>query len=141
VIALTHRELGKTLLFFLEVDRENQPLRSSSRPQGAVQRKIFNYQAYLRLERYRRYEQILQCRLIGFRLLILTCSPSHLAAICRLVRQAAPSDFIWLTDQESLLSRGIWAPIWVRGGRATEPPESILGTRMPNPCPAPTELP
>jgi len=140
VFATTHEQLRKTLLFFLEVDMGTETLTSRRRPKRDIQQKIVNYQVYFHLEQYKRYEKILKCQLRGFRLLILTDTPTRLAALCRLVREMPPSDFIWLTDREKMLSQGNWAAIWVRGGRQTGPLESLLGKKMPNPCPRLSDL-
>ncbi|MGD8454520.1 MAG: replication-relaxation family protein [Phycisphaerae bacterium] len=121
VFAITYAEREKTLLFFLEVDMGTEPHRSSQNPRRSVRQKIINYQAYFQLERYRRYEKILQCALQGFRLLFLTATTTGLVALSRLVRSTPPCDFIWLTARDKLLSQGVWAPIWVRGGQ----PESV----------------
>lgn len=140
VLALTHKERGMTLLFFLEVDRETEPLTSQRHQGRGLRQKIRNYQAYFELKRYQRYEEILACKLRGFRLLILTISQAHLVKLCRLVVQSPPSDFIWLADCDSMHAEGLWAPIWARGGRSAEALQSILGTAMPNPCPSPASL-
>ena len=137
VLAMTHADSGKTLLFFLEVDMGTEPLASSSRPWTGIRRKIRNYQGYFYTGRYRRYQQILGCELRGFRLLMLTHNPVRLAKLCRQVRETPPSDFIWLADRETLLTAGVWSPIWARGGRDGGLLESILGSKMPDPPPSP----
>ena len=140
VFAMTHEELRKTLLFFLEVDMGTEPLTRRRGSAENVRQKILNYQDYFQRGRYKRYEKILTCQLRGFRLLILADCPTHLATLSRLVREMPPSDFIWLTDRERMMSAGIGAPIWARGGKDTEPFESILGSKMPEPCPTPHDL-
>jgi hypothetical protein len=50
--------------------------------------------------------------------------------ICDLAQQMPPSDFIWITDQKKMFSRGISAEIWARGGRQHNSPESILGPKL-----------
>ena len=138
--AFTHQERAKTLLFFLEADRGTEPLGSSRVRNLGVRGKIANYQKYFASEGYKRYEQVLNCKLRGFRLLVLTEESTGVAKLSALVREMSPSDFVWLTDRDKLLFCGVWAPIWVRGGRVHEPPESILGTAMPRPCPTPGAL-
>jgi len=137
VFATTHEELGKTLLFFLEVDRGTEPLMRKRGSAQDVRQKVLQYQTLFDRDRYQGYAKILECQLRGFRVLFLTDHPARLVALCRLVRETPPSDFIWLTDRGRMSSSGIWAPIWARGGRDTEPLESILGTRIPSPCPSP----
>ena len=140
VFATRHEELRKTLLFFLEVDMGTEPLTRRRGSAQDVRQKILNYQIFFQTERYKRYEKILKCHLRGFRLLFLTNHPTRLAKLCQLVREMPPSDFIWLTDHERMMSGGIWAPIWAHGGRDAEPFESILGTKTPDPCPAPSTM-
>ena len=137
VFAITHAGLGKTVLFFLEADMGTETLASPQRIKLDVRQKIVNYQACFRLKRYKRYEQIWGCSLNGFRLLFLTHGPGRLASLCRLVQDMPPSDFIWLADRQSLLSKGVWAEIWSRGGRHDIPPQSILGSQMPESSPTP----
>jgi len=140
VVAMTHAELRKTLLFFLEVDRDTEPLNSTRRDRRGLRQKILSYQRYFAIQQYKRYEKIMKSKLRGFRLLILTETSTRLAALCRLVRALPPSDFVWLTDRERLLMEGLWAPIWALGGKVSEPPQSILGSKMPNPCLSPASL-
>lgn len=137
VFAITHTGLTKTLLFFVEVDMGTETLASPQRSKLDVRQKIINYRAYFRLKQYKRYEQIWDCPLNGFRLLFITHSPGRLTSLCRLVRDMPPSDFIWLTDRQSLLSKGAWGAIWNQGGRHDIPPQSILGSKTPKSFPTP----
>jgi len=140
VFSLTHRELGKTLLFFVEADRGTEPQTSAKAGRG-LSAKLVAYQAYLRIGRYRRYEEVVGAKLRGFRLLILVDGSRRLAAVCRLVRESPPSDFVWVTSREQALRHGCWAPVWTPGGKIGDELHSILGTQMPCPCPSPSELP
>ena len=72
VLAVTHTELGRTLLFFLEADRGTEPCNSARGDRSSVRQKITNYQEYFAIQQYKRYEKIMKCELRGFRLLILT---------------------------------------------------------------------
>lgn len=140
VIGITHAEMGGTLLFFLEADRGTEPRNSTRGDRRGIRQKIIGYQTYFTLKQYKQYEDVLQCELRGFRLLILTEDPTRFSALCRLVRATPPSDFVWLADRERLLSEGFWAAIWVAGGKITDSAQSILGSKMPNPCPKPTPV-
>lgn len=140
VFKIAHRKLHKTLLFFLETDMGTQSLSSQRHPKRDIRQKIGNYQAYFRSQGYKRYQEIFQSELRGFRLLILTENPSRLPGLCQIVRRMAPADFVWLTDRATLESTGVWAAIWVRGGNDTQPRESILGSQAPNPSPAPEDI-
>lgn len=140
VFCLGHAGLSKTLLFFLEVDMGTETLASPLRLAQDVRQKVVNYQAYFKFRRYRRYEQVWGCALRGFRVLFLVDSSTRMAGICRLVQDMPPSDFIWVADRAGLLSGGVGAPIWARGGQSGTPPESILGRQMPDSLPAPVAL-
>jgi len=140
VFALGDGEANKTVLFYLEVDLGTESLTSPQRTGGDVREKITDYQACFRTQQYKGYGQLWGADLRGFRLLFLASSTSRMAGLCQLARRTPPADFIWLTDQESMLSKGIWAPIWVRGGRCDGPLYSILGSRAPCPSPSPAEV-
>jgi len=140
VFVLSHKPAQKTLLFFLEVDMNTQPLNSRSPCKRDVRRKIGSYQECFRQRGFARYEDLCGCPLRGFRLLLLTTHAARLSALCRIVRAMPPSNFIWLTDRPSLLAQGIWAAIWVAGGMDAQPRQSILGTKAPDPCPSPTTV-
>lgn len=140
VFAVTHTELGKTLLFFLEADRGTEPRNSTRHGNRGIRQKILSYRRYFAIEQYKRYEKILKCELRGFRLLLLTEDRARFAALCCLVRALPPSGFVWLADRESLLSQGLWSLIWVRGGKVNEPLQSLLGSKVPNPCPTPASV-
>jgi hypothetical protein len=130
VFTIQNSVLKKSLLFFLEVDMGTETIASSRRDHNDVRQKIVNYQTYFRTGRYKRFEKILGSRFKGFRLLFLTNSFSRLKALCRLVREMPPSDFVWLTDQDSVFSEGLSSKIWAKGGRQNEPCFSILGEEL-----------
>ena len=138
VFGLTHRTVGKTLLFVLEVDCGTERLNSRQvRPQS-IRGKIANYQDCFRSGRYKRCERAWNCALNGFRALFLAESASRLTALCRLVEDSPPSDFVWLTDLATLLDRGPAARIWARGGHLSATRHSILGSKAPAERPAST---
>ena len=128
VFSITDGHQGKTLLFFVEADMGTESLGSSKDNSGAIRQKIVNYQAYFRSGAYRRYEDVWSCSLKGLRLLFFTVSSARLAALCRVVQDTPPSDFVWLTDTTRVLEHGVSASIWARGGKMDTEPESILGT-------------
>jgi len=51
-----------------------------------------------------------------------------MASLCKLAQEMPTNDFIWLTDQEKLLSEGLHSQIWARGGKQDASPHSILGS-------------
>lgn len=136
VFAIADTVANRTVLFFVEVDMGTESLASPLRTGKDVRQKILTYQAFFRARGYESYEQACGAALRGFRLLFLSNSVSRMMGLCLLVRQTPPSQFIWLTNRESMLSKGACAPVWIRGGRYDTPPESILGSRCPNPRPA-----
>jgi hypothetical protein len=128
VFTFTNEVQMKTLLFFLEVDMGTETIASPLREKGDIRQKIVNYQAYFRSLGYKRYEQVWNCPLNGFRLLFLANTQGRLANLCRLVQEMPPSDFIWLTEQGQMFADGVASEIWARGGKLETPQESILGS-------------
>lgn len=130
VFSITHQEKQKTLLFFLEVDMGTESAASFERVQRDIRQKIINYQQYFQNSEHKLYEKLLDCHLKGFRVLFLTNTRARLASLCKLVQRMPPSDFIWLSTAEQMLSIGLSAKIWFRGGRIEEPKESIIGSEL-----------
>jgi len=126
----------KALLFFLEVDMGTETLVSADHDHNDIRQKILNYQAYFKSGLYKRYEQSWGIELNGFRLLFLAHSASRLTKLGKLVQATVPSDFIWLTDQDRIFSKGVSANIWVRGGKI--PDQSILGKKSARLAPFPS---
>ena len=126
VFSITDTLRGITVLFFLEVDCGTETIASPNRNVKDVRQKIVNYGAYFDSFRYKRYEDIWDCKLEGFRLLFLTNTLGRLASLSKLVEQMQPSGFIWLTELSHVFHGGVSAEIWVRGGKMESSPESIL---------------
>jgi hypothetical protein len=127
VFCLSHAESKKDLLLFLEVDMGTETLASPKRSAKDVRQKVINYQYYFRLRKYKRYEEIWNCSLRGFRLLFLAHTTTRFGALCQLVRAIPPSSFIWLTDRDRLNAEGLGSAVWAPGGRTETPRQSILG--------------
>ena len=125
--SLCHAEGGKTLLFFLEVDLGTETLASPKRGLTDLRQKILNYGTCFDAAVYKRYERLWNCQLNGFRLLFLTDTVGRMSAICSLVREMPPSDFIWVTEKDRMFEGGMAAEIWARGGRLDGCPQSIFG--------------
>jgi hypothetical protein len=123
------KEQGKRLLFFLEVDMSTESL-TSRKARNNIASKIKNYRQYFSANGYKRYEKAWECRLNGFRLLILANTAQRLESLSRLVREMQPSDFVWLTDQDRMFGMGLGAKIWFRGGQTNTAPQSILGPTL-----------
>ena len=130
VFTIWHKGIGKSLLFFLEVDMGTETRASLDRNPGDIRQKILNYKALFRAGHYKRYEGIFESTYKGFRLLFLVNSPSRLVSLCRLVQEMPPSDFVWLTEQNQMFSQGLAANIWVRGGKNNNSLQSILGPQL-----------
>jgi hypothetical protein len=130
VFTLTDTSQGKTLLFFLEVDRGTETVASPARHPRDIRQKLLNYQHYFRTSQFKRYEAIWNTSLNGFRLLFLATTRARLNALCKVVRDMPPSGFVWLTDQEQLFAAGVGAKIWTRGGRHDTALQSILGSAI-----------
>jgi len=119
---------SKTCLFFLEVDCGTETMASPKRDMTDVRQKITNYQWYFRSLKYKRHEEIFQCKLKGFRLLFLTNSLGRLTALCRLTQEIQPSNFVWLTEYNRLIPNGVSGRIWAQGGDLHGAQQSILGS-------------
>jgi len=118
---------GKTVLFFLEVDRGTEILASPKRAPTDIRQKTLNYGVCFDRQTYRKYESLWNCQLNGFRLLFITDSVARLSTLCSLVQAMPPSDYIWLTVTDRMFEDGIAAEIWARGGRLDASPQSIFG--------------
>jgi hypothetical protein len=139
VFAIRHQGIGKTLLFFLEVDMGTQPLIGGRGPNRDVRSKILRHQAWFCGGEYRCFST--SDRLFtGFRVLFVAGGASRVASLCQLIRQTPPSNFVWATDDPRMRREGLWGRIWTAGGDLSRAPESILGSLAPVSCPAPTSL-
>lgn len=119
---------NQRVLFFLEVDCATETAVSPKRNPIDIRQKIINYQSHFRSERYKKYENYWQCKLNGFRLLILTNTESRLISLCRLVQEMPPSNFVWLSEQKRMITEGLRSKIWTRSSKANSSTHSILGT-------------
>jgi hypothetical protein len=123
--------LKKTLLFFLELDMATESLASRKGYKNNIREKILNYQLTYKLEQYKRYESVFGSKLNGFRLLLVTKNSAHLPKLEKLLSEMPPSKFIHTTDIETISTRGLWSPVWHKGGRLDLRPVSILGSKTP----------
>jgi len=126
VFTIVDEKSKKALLFFLEVDMGTETLASPTQSPGDINQKINNYQALFRLGKYKRYNNITNCKFNGFRLLFLTNTLNRMESICHLVQSMPPSNFIWVTNQQRVFIHGGAAEIWARGGHYMKKLESIL---------------
>ena len=128
VFSITDSATHKTCLFFLEVDRGTETVASPKRDMNDIRQKIINYQWYCHRETYKRYEDVFECKLRGFRLLFLTNTHGRLAALCKLTQEISPREFVWLSEVGRLFEEGVSANIWAIGGGLHTPQGSILGS-------------
>ncbi|MFB3789484.1 MAG: replication-relaxation family protein, partial [bacterium] len=106
VFTITDSASSKTLLFFVEVDRDTESLFSHNPNQKTVGKKLLQYRSFLTSQAYKKYEAIFQAQFKGFRLLLVCTSSPRLSALCRLVTGMESADFVWLTTEASLLDHG-----------------------------------
>ena len=135
VFRIADSEQKKSVLFFLEVDMGTEAVVGEEGSVKDIRQKIINYQRYIQSGRYKVFESLWKCPFNGFRLLFLAHSLERMAALCRLVEQMPPSDFIWVTAQERMFSQGLADTIWARGGKMAKSAESILNWSMARPSP------
>lgn len=123
--AISNQSIGKSLLFFLEMDCGTEPAIRNSIGTDIRQK----FARYLEIRAEGRYLNALvgstfRCR--GFRLLFMAQSAARRERISALAR-SCPGTFIWLSSWDRLQTQGIAGRIWDRGG-VTGAPESIFGT-------------
>jgi hypothetical protein len=128
VFSISNSAKNKTCLFFLEVDRGTETMASPKRNLTDIREKIVKYQWYFQSMAYKRYEQVFECQLHGFRLLFLTSTFGRLRALCELTQQLRPSNFVWLTEIGSIFPEGVSVKIWTKGDDIHGPRRSIFGS-------------
>ncbi|MBN2180526.1 MAG: replication-relaxation family protein [Sedimentisphaerales bacterium] len=128
VICTNDSVASKSCLFFLEVDCGTETIASPKRDMTDIRQKISNYGMYFDCMGYKRYEDVFKHNLNGFRLLFLTHTPGRLAALCKLTQEIPSTDFVWLTDFNSMIEKSISDKIWIKGGHLQCPRHSIIGS-------------
>lgn len=129
VFMVEHMKRDQRLLFFLESDRANEPLNGEA-SSATLQKKFENYHKYLVSGNYKRYEKKWHCSFKGFRLLVLCNETTRMRQISRFISQYPTLDYVWITDVTQLMNHGIGAKIWLFGGNASIPLQSILGSEF-----------
>lgn len=130
VFYINNENQNKSLLFFLEVDRGTESLKSNNSNSNNILSKIKNYRIYFYSGKYKRYQKKWNTLFNGFRLLFLTNSPERSKSISNLVNTEKTNDFIWIADQYDMFKKGLGGKIWARGGRNNAPQQSILGPTL-----------
>jgi len=128
VICTNDSVTGKSCLFFLEVDCGTETIASPKRDMTDIRQKISNYGTYFDSLGYKHYEDVFKNNFNGFRLLFLTHTSGRLAALCKLTQEIPSTDFVWLTDFNSIIEKSISDRIWVKGGHLQCPRHSIIGS-------------
>ena len=137
VFRIRSAEERKSLLFFLEVDMGTETVASPKRTPKDFREKVGKYREQFRSGNYKSFQPVWKATFRGFRLLVLANSLARCEALCSLVREMRPSDFVWLVPESLLAGRGLSDAIWARGGRTDRPAESILGKQMSKTDPLP----
>lgn len=130
VFMISDKNTGKTLLFFLEVDMGTETIVSPSHQSGDLNNKVIKYKHLFEHHNFHKYNMFFDYEIKGFRLLFVTSTKSRMLSISNFVQEIKPSDFIWVTSKSDVLSKGIAAKIWARGGILNKNPESILGEKF-----------
>jgi hypothetical protein len=102
---------GKNVLFFLEIDRGSENLRSSGSNKGFAER-IAVYKRYMDSNGYSRYGEDFNYEFKGFRLLIVTSTQHRLEELKRIASEADSRGFVWLTVQQNITPETLFGPIW-----------------------------
>jgi hypothetical protein len=129
VAAIADVERGRTVLFFIEVDMGSEPFEATKKGRTSVVQKIQKYQRCFQAQGYREYERRWNCPLRGFRVLFVASTTARFASLSAGLDGVRPREFIWITDERSLLMHGVEGRIFARGGHQDRPLESILGSR------------
>lgn len=112
---------GKKLLFFLEVDRGTEPVKSAHHGSSVIS-KLLAYTNYFDANGYRYYSGAFGYSFRGFRVLWLTSSQPRLIHIRDLCIETGVGNFLWLATLRQLGSGGPLAGVWTvpghRGKRA-----------------------
>ena len=105
---LTHRELNKTLLHLVELDRSTQSVQERS-GQYSIQLKLERVASYLESGAYKSdWGEELQ----GFRLLLLVPDEKRMESILRVSKEM---DFVWLSVTERFLDDPLQGSVWSHG--------------------------
>ena len=129
VIGSTYAVTQRSVLYFLEADCGTETLSSPQRDMSDIRQKILNYQWYFQSLKYKRYEDIFGIPYLqGFHLLFLTRTTGRLAALCKLIQEMQPSNFIWATELDRVFSDGVSGKIWARGGNLQVMQGSMIGS-------------
>lgn len=118
------------LLFFAEIDMATETLVSKDRTIIDISSKIKNYQIYFFKNLYKRYENLFKSEFHGFRLLFLCNDQQRMNALCKLVKEMPPCNFIWITTQSRMFEKGLGDTIWISGGEQSLPAKSILNSKL-----------
>ena len=135
IFSISHTKKSNSLLFFLEVDMGTETISSNNPTFKDIRKKIFCYQHIFKYQTYKKFENLLQDHFHGFRTLLVANSEHRLQQLCRLTKSISLTDFIWLTDKNSIIKNGISDKIWIKGGNIENERYSILGPSLTTKAP------
>ena len=127
IFSITNTRQSKSLLFFLEIDMGTEALSSANPGKKDIRKKVLAYQFIFKNKLYSKFEKPFNGMFNGFRTLFVTNTSHRSRQISRLVKSFKMTDFIWITDKQSVFKNGISAEIWTKGGKDNDGRFSILG--------------
>lgn len=107
IFSISYEGQGKSLLFFLEVDMGTETISSNNPVSKDIRKKILCYQHIFKKQAYKKLESLFQCQFNGFRTLFVANTEYRLKQLCKLTKSMTSTDFIWLTDKNSIFQNGI----------------------------------
>jgi len=138
IFSIPHKEQGKALLFFLEIDMGTETLSSKNPIATDIHKKITGYQRIFSNQSYKQLNGRLNSNFHGFRVLFISSTETRLRQLCKLVKSMKSTGFIWLTDKNSVFKNGISDKIWIKGGEIDKDRYSILGSSLATKIPIDT---
>jgi len=102
----------QTLLAFLEIDLETEPLTRTNSKQTSLFSKLQHYCTYFDSNAYQaEAEHVFKCRFNGFRVLIITKGERRIDSIRQNLKMG-DTRFIWCTTFKQIEENGIFQGIW-----------------------------
>jgi len=138
IFSISHKEQGKALLFFIEIDMCTETLSSKNPIATDIHKKITGYQRIFSNRSYKQLNGSLNCNFNGFRVLFIANTETRLRQLCKLVKSMKSTGFVWLTDKNLVFKKGVSDKIWIKGGEIEKERYSILGSTLATKTPIDT---
>ena len=138
IFSISHKEQGKALLFFIEIDMCTETLSSKNPIATDIHKKITGYQRIFSNRSYKQLNGSLNCNFNGFRVLFIANTETRLRQLCKLVKSMKSTGFVWLTDKNLVFKKGVSDKIWIKGGEIEKERYSILGSTLATKIPIDT---